>query len=68
MPGRRLVMTWCGRPTHQLPASVFGLVAWCLVVSVASAQFPETTVTLPDSFGGLLSPRAIAVNTANNTV
>jgi YVTN family beta-propeller protein len=37
-------------------------------LSVASGQWLEKTVPLPDSFSGLRDPRAFAVNTGDNTV
>jgi YVTN family beta-propeller protein len=38
-----------------------------LLAASAFGQYLETTLTLPDSFGGELSLRCIAVNTTNNT-
>jgi len=40
----------------------------CMLFASAPAQWLDTTLVLPDSFGGLQRPRCLAVNTANNRV
>ena len=39
-----------------------------LTVSIASSQWLEETLYLPDSFGGLMIPQCLTYDSANNTI
>ncbi|MEO0107953.1 MAG: YncE family protein [candidate division WOR-3 bacterium] len=49
----------------RIPALAAAVV---LSLSVASGQWPETTIYLPNSFGGLGQPQYLAYNSTNNTI
>ena len=46
----------------------FVLLAVCCLLTVVHAQWPEKTIVLPDSFGGLQKPGCLVYDSANNTI